>query len=91
MLFLERLLDSSLLWYTSICGSNYRPRSHGDTTNRQRQCQRRFDSENPTEARLRENILDQIFELLANLAWSSDALSFFAKVPPNTQVKSPFC
>lgn len=85
---LGRLLDSSLVWYntSSNRGQNAttRPRSD-DSNSRNGRCRHRqhngslhtwgVDIEN-----IREQILRQIFDLLSNLSWSSEALGFFAKV-----------
>ncbi|KAL5970536.1 hypothetical protein TSMEX_001705 [Taenia solium] len=78
MKYLERLLHSSLTWYNQGCGLDH-PSCSDDHTGCRRPrstVSRRQDSID----QLREPILLQIFELLANLAWFIEAPSFFAKV-----------
>ncbi|VDK24238.1 unnamed protein product [Taenia asiatica] len=78
MKYLERLLHSSLTWYNQGCGLDHLSCSDDHTSCRRPRStvSRRQDSTD----QLREPILLQIFELLANLAWFSEAPSFFAKV-----------
>lgn len=87
---LERLLDSSLVWYntTSNRGHVFTPRPRSDDSeNRTRRSHQRTRNQDTTSIeidRVRDLILRQIFDLLANLAWSSEALGFFAKVREHT-------
>ncbi|VDL25794.1 unnamed protein product [Hymenolepis diminuta] len=84
---LGRLLDSSLVWYntSSNRGQNATTRPRSDDSNsrngrcRHRQYNRSLDTWGVDIENIREQILRQIFDLLSNLAWSSEALGFFAK------------
>lgn len=77
MRHLERLLHSCLTWYSHSCSLDHPPCSDDHTSHRRH----RFTASRHEDSadHLRELILVQIFELLANFAWFVDALSFFAK------------
>ncbi|KAM7537530.1 hypothetical protein Aperf_G00000076515 [Anoplocephala perfoliata] len=80
---LERLLDSALVRYntSSNRGQVFTPRSD-DPENRTRRSHQRTRNHDTTITeidRIRDLILRQIFDLLANLAWYGEALGFFAK------------
>nr|CDS30860.2 Armadillo type fold [Hymenolepis microstoma] len=84
---LGRLLDSSLVLYntSSNRGQNTSPRPRSDDPNsrnrrfRPRQRNQNHDALAADIENTREQILRQIFDLLSNLAWFSEALGFFAK------------
>ncbi|KAM3175041.1 hypothetical protein ACTXT7_009313, partial [Hymenolepis weldensis] len=86
---LGRLLDSSLVWYNtnSNRGQNMTTRPRSDDSNsrngrcRHRQINQSLNTSGVDIENIREQILRQIFDLLSNLAWSSEALGFFAKDP----------
>lgn len=90
---LERLLDSSLYWYNRL-GASYRPETDGKVMAKCSQWLRsnRLPAEDSTEAVtfLRDFTMRQVFELLANLAWSSEALSSFSKVYSKPPLLSTF-
>ncbi|KAL5109922.1 hypothetical protein TcWFU_002268 [Taenia crassiceps] len=77
MKYLERLLHSSLTWYNHGCSLDHLPCNddHAGCCRPRSTVFRRRDSTD----HLRELILLQIFELLANLAWFTETPSFFAK------------
>lgn len=85
---LERLLDSSLNWYNNnSTGITRTPRRADDFQEKSgvdlRRHRERTQKKNPSLEDIediRGTILQQIFQLLANLSWSSEAIGFFAKV-----------
>ncbi|VDD76443.1 unnamed protein product [Mesocestoides corti] len=74
---LERLLDSCLYWYGRL-GSNYRPETDGKVMAKYSRLTTHTSADLANF--FRDITMRQVFELLANLAWSAETLNSFCKV-----------